>query len=362
MRDIGVVPLDLLLLDPMNPRIPEALQNQEQEVILQHLFDNDVLDELASSFLENGYFENEPVLVLPPDESGRRIVVEGNRRVATLIVLTQERRAAESDLRFDFFDAPPTEHAIDQLRLVPCFEIAERQEISAYLGYRHIGGLRQWPAEAKARFIATEVLDAEREGISDPFYHVGRVIGSNARGVRASYETLEILRFAQQELDFNTALVRERRFTVWGLLVSNSGIRDFIGYTGRPRSLAAVREAVSRINEDNLRFVLDDLVPGPENTKPVLSDSRSVSTYAQILEDERARETLKRYKDLDLAASLVRGATISTSIQSLIRRLEPLVLEASGGQVDHEALSQASRLRELATSLESVIEGKVVHK
>src|SRR5262245_30334769 len=137
MRDVGMVAVVDLLLDPENPRIPEDLQHEPQDMLLSHLFENDVLDELAASFLANGYFDNEPVLVLPPDGQGRRVVVEGNRRVATLKVLLKSPEAEEANLTFDVLDAPESD-VLHALARIPAFEVASRAEVSAYLGYRHI--------------------------------------------------------------------------------------------------------------------------------------------------------------------------------------------------------------------------------
>lgn len=84
-------PLDveLLDLDPQNPRLPEEVQGSSQPVILTYLYENDVLEELMDSFVSNSYFPVEPILVLPGEEGGRRLVVEGNRRLAALMILLQ---------------------------------------------------------------------------------------------------------------------------------------------------------------------------------------------------------------------------------------------------------------------------------
>lgn len=354
MRPIGNVPVAKLLLDPLNPRIPEDLRERPQDELLRHLFDNDVLDELATSLVTNGYFDNEPLLVLPPDDDGKRVVVEGNRRLATLLVLLDTPTAQEAEAEFDLAE-PPSADALVALESIPCFEVSSRQAVSAYLGYRHIGGLRQWPAEAKARFISAEVAEAERSGKSDPFYFVGRVIGSNARGVRSSYETLEILRFAHRELSFNTTPIRQRRFTVWGLLVGNNNIRDFIAY-GRPRTLTEVKEAIASIDEGNLVFVLEDLLPRGKSGKAVLADSRSVSTYAEVVSDPRAREALARYDDLDLAASLLQEDGLTAQLDSIADRLETLLIEVSRLDIDAGAAAAAVRVRELAEAVESVVQ------
>jgi hypothetical protein len=74
-----------LHLDPKNPRLPEDLSKSEPG-LLKYFYDNGVLEELAQSFLDNGFFEQEPLSVLARKPSGFT-VVEGNRRLATLMIL-----------------------------------------------------------------------------------------------------------------------------------------------------------------------------------------------------------------------------------------------------------------------------------
>ena len=50
------------------------------------LIPTEALDELVASFVENGYFEEEPLVVVPIGED-RFKTVEGNRRLATLKLL-----------------------------------------------------------------------------------------------------------------------------------------------------------------------------------------------------------------------------------------------------------------------------------
>ena len=59
--------INTLLLDPENPRIsiePAASQLE----ILKLLFTNEALEKLALSLVRNGYFHEEPVVVVPVAE------------------------------------------------------------------------------------------------------------------------------------------------------------------------------------------------------------------------------------------------------------------------------------------------------
>src|ERR1051326_2599411 len=87
-----------LHLDPDNPRLPEELHGASQDRLVKYLFDTAVLEELARSFANNGFFEHEPLIIVKGTKGGY-VVVEGNRRLATLMIL--HRRPEAGDLRFD---------------------------------------------------------------------------------------------------------------------------------------------------------------------------------------------------------------------------------------------------------------------
>ncbi len=139
-----------LLLDPENPRL-RLPQNPSQKTILLQLYEEHRLEELMASFVTNGYFDEEPLVVVPsPTKSGKFVVVEGNRRLAALKLLTDPVAAAEIRVR----DLPPaTEAQIERLRQVPVKEYARREDVLPYLGFRHITGIKEWDADAKARYI-----------------------------------------------------------------------------------------------------------------------------------------------------------------------------------------------------------------
>jgi hypothetical protein len=168
-------PLDveLLDLDPQNPRLPEEVQGSSQPVILTYLYENDVLEELMDSFISNSYFPVEPILVLPGEEGGRRLVVEGNRRLAALMILLQLPPASDVGITRTQ-ETSPSKESLDRLRHIPGVEVASREELSDYLGFRHISGLKVWTPEAKARWLYHQVEQAKQAGSTNPFYEIGR--------------------------------------------------------------------------------------------------------------------------------------------------------------------------------------------
>src|SRR5437660_3948446 len=157
-----------LRLDSENPRLPERLMGAQQSAILEYLFNHMTLTELAQSYLDNGFFVHEPLIVLKGKTDGKHTVLEGNRRLAALMVLHQLPEAGE--LRFLEIEA--TGAQLDALKTVPGFAIDSRDDVHRFLGFRHIGGIKTWDPDAKARYLRAEVERAVGRRAADPFREV----------------------------------------------------------------------------------------------------------------------------------------------------------------------------------------------
>src|SRR5260370_40818470 len=100
---------------------------------------------------EHGSFREERLLTIAsPTDSDRQVVVEGNRRLATLKLLTEvEARQAVGK---PFWDEMAELAAEQSLTDVPARKSPNRESLLDYLGFRHVSGLLQWTPDAKARF------------------------------------------------------------------------------------------------------------------------------------------------------------------------------------------------------------------
>lgn len=278
MEPIKDVPTGRLLLDSENPRLPEELQGESQDAILTYLEENEVLDELAASFVANGYFPTEPLVVLPPGGDGFRVVIEGNRRVATLMILLASPLATSLGLSFDLEPAPRRQQ-LAELSSIPAVEVASRSEVAAFLGYRHLNSFKPWKAESKSRYVWREVEQQAREHPDrDPFYEVARRVGSNSRGIRNSFLAFELLRQARDEHGLNIRPLLRERFGVWQRLLTAGGVLEYIGYADSPRTFAEVQAAAARLDQDRLAEIIEDLTPRKAGMRAVLQDSRSVTS------------------------------------------------------------------------------------
>ena len=149
-----------LLLDLQNPRISKA--DSQRETLQKIIEDQDVkLVVLAESIVTDGLSPMDRWLVLKsPDERGKYIVLEGNRRLATIRILNNsavlndlevrspvKRRLEELSEQFDLKSIEP----------ISCFEVLDRAAASTWITQRHTGenkgrGIVNWGGVATARF------------------------------------------------------------------------------------------------------------------------------------------------------------------------------------------------------------------
>jgi hypothetical protein len=347
------IPYDQLLLDPENPRLPEEIQRRSQPEILEYLSDNTVLDELARSYLNNGFFQHEHLIVTP--DNGAFVVLEGNRRLAALKILLEDDDAQEAELSFAL-DEELTREGRDELLELPALIVDDRSEVRKYLGFRHIGGIKTWSAEAKARYLADEV---ERVANSDnPFLDVSRRVGSNVQGVRHAYIAISTLRYARDEFGISIAAIQHRRFGVWIRAMNSPDLREYIGL-GDPRSYDEVRAALQGLDKDSLSEVLGDLVPARGRKRPLVADSRDVTVYAQALHNESAHTALREYEDFELARQIVEEAGLEERLTSLRQAVELAMTEVTRARELDAAVVEAARdLAQVADALKAVADSK----
>jgi hypothetical protein len=308
-----------LHLDPDNPRLPEELHGASQDRLVKYLFDTAVLEELARSFANNGFFEHEPLIIVKGTKGGY-VVVEGNRRLATLMIL--HRRPEAGDLRFD---VEIDDAQLKSLREVPCFQVQGQDEVHKFLGFRHIGGIKKWSPEAKARYIAREVEHVRRiNSDGNPFREVAKRVGSNTQGVRNNYIAITILRHAREELDIEVRSLQNERFGVWQRALNSPEIRDYIGFHDA-LEYDEIHAALKKLNAEHLKRVLADLMP-TNGQKALVADSRHLTDYGRILTNKRASGMLVRYRDFDRAKRLIDEIDMPKRIRNIRQDCE-MILE-----------------------------------
>lgn len=350
-----MIKVSRLRLDPDNPRLPEPLQGADQEELLQYLYENTAIDELATSFVDNRFFAHEPLIVSKADAGGSHTVLEGNRRLAALTILLQLETARAVGIEFAI-NPVPTPDQLSQLGEVPCLIVENPQDVHRFLGFRHIGGIKTWSAEAKARYLLAEVGRAHAESPDrNAFTTVARAVGSNAQGIRNPYIAIRILIYAREQFGIDISEIQQHRFGVWNRAMNSRDLRNYIGF-GSARTFEEVEGGLQGLREANLREVLRDMTPLAGSNRAVLGDSREVTIYAQVLTNERARKVLREHDDLGLARQVVDQASLPQRIRRLVQSIEVLNREVERQGAPSDARGPARELVNLSRSLLALVE------
>jgi hypothetical protein len=236
------VAIDRLHLDSANPRLPEEIQGKSEEEVLQHLFDHFDLEEIADPMGRNGYFDEEPLVILPQKVSSRLLpkpgkkesveyldfiekddthftVVEGNRRLATAKILVDDALRQKLRVRSWPEISKPVR---EDLKLLPAIVYPLRKEILPYLGVRHITGNKKWDSYAKARYIA----DMIQEGHSVD--EIEQQVGDRVQSVRKNAIAYHMLREAREDLDWDIGRAK-KDFSLILLAIGQKSIKFYLG-------------------------------------------------------------------------------------------------------------------------------------
>ena len=145
-----------LVLDPENYRLDKATgQALSQKQIIEQLVESENVKELAASLIGKGYMPVEDVIIV--EESGRKVVVEGNRRVCAFKLLTKPALAPKLSVKaFERLH----EKAGDELpRQVYCVIAPNRSEANVYIFSKHADEAfsKRWQSIRQAAFVAGQL-------------------------------------------------------------------------------------------------------------------------------------------------------------------------------------------------------------
>lgn len=282
--------LDDLYLDPTNPRLGRANSgpNVTQERVLE-LMRGWSLEELAVSFLESGFWPQEAVIVVKEplyDEPAKLVVVEGNRRIAALRYLRGAINGNAVSRTWKQLAETADSVPSDLFTRIPYILAGSRSDVVAFLGFRHVTGIKEWDPGQKAEYIAHLVDD-----LNMSYEEIRRQIGTRKDTVRRNYIAFRVYKQMESVEDGISLEQVEQRFSVLFLSLREAGVQRFLGIDIR----AEPENARFPIEEDQLEDLTHFAVWlfGTDEKKPLFTDSRYVGDFGRILASDEAVEYLK---------------------------------------------------------------------
>lgn len=209
-NEIVDIPSGQLLLDTENARLAWRADGDSQEDLVQILWTEMAVDEVAWSIAGNGFFRSEPLFVIiqNPDALTRIdqkfVVVEGNRRFASVLLLQDE------DLRERV--GATSLPVIDNVRRaelgnLPAIIYPDRKSLWTTVGFRHINGIKPWDSFSKAQYVADV-----HETYSIPLMEIAEKIGDRHATVKRLYRGYKVLEQAESEGVFDREDRARNRF------------------------------------------------------------------------------------------------------------------------------------------------------
>lgn len=323
----GKVAVGQLRLDRRNPRLVGELREATDEAIIARLYRSAELDELLQSMSANGYLDIEPlVAVSEPDRDGL-LVLEGNRRLATLRLLREPDLVGRINAREGVRIPVPAlaeqlRHTLDR---VSVYRVASREAARAFIGFKHINGPAKWEAYAKARFAADWYREGQCEGVT--LEQIAAAIGDRHDTVKRMVSAIYVLEQASEEGLFEVDGRYTPKFSFSHLYTALSR-SQYMEYLGLEAAWARHEPKPNQIPEeklDELRNVLVWLYGSlADRVRPVIrTQNPDVKRLAEVLAHAEARHVLEETGDLNQAHVSTKTAD-TRFVASLIRAREAI--------------------------------------
>ena len=323
-----------LSFDQRNPRYSsdKGLPHTSDEEIVRFLDETSDLGELLQSISTSGYVDIEPLVVW--GEGEKLIVVEGNRRLAALRVLTDPGLAARCDIK-----APPiTPGKEDTLKSVTIYRVEQRNEARDFIGFKHINGAHRWDSIAKARYAA-DWLNEERakgeDGLS--LQEIARRMGDRHSTLQRMVSGFYVLDQAEKSGVFS---IEDREpgkqfaFSHLYTALTRPGFRRFLGLSEESRSAEPKPNPIPEENIANLGQLLLWLYGSDSDAVAAVIRSQNphIKYLGEVLDHPKARKIMLESSDLPRAY-----AEVDTPQRQFERRL----IEAHGATEDSLKKSSA---------------------
>ncbi|WP_432052161.1 hypothetical protein [Streptomyces xiamenensis] len=251
-----------LTLDEMNPRHSQPTKSLEESIaaLLEEKGALKLL-RLARSIVDRGLNPTELIVVMPVGDLN--IVLEGNRRVATLKLLHKPRLAPTEQLQRKFAAIAASGEVP---RRVQCVVAENRQQAAPWIKLRHTGendgvGVVKWSPAEISRFGGRSTPTEKARLLTD--------------AVSAWFAD-------DEELVADVAAVRENRITNLGRMIGDPDVRGRLGISFDGESV------VSDFPKDRMRQILARLFHDLAGSVSVdkIKTKRQRNSYLQQVEDD----------------------------------------------------------------------------
>lgn len=334
-----------LLLDPLNPRLPDIGHAPQQRDIAAELVNHYDVYGLAKDIVEKGYFPTEVLIGLEDD--GNQIIVEGNRRLAAVKLLLSPDLAPEGAVkRFRTLHSRVIGTSIERLRVVFA---PSRADAAPLIINRHTTtGVERWKPVQQAKYLSSFVAGDVALGTLASRLGITRGELSEALRMNTMYRLAcalplpdDVLKDVRDSRKFNASTLER--------LIQSPRTVDFLGLTFDERGRAFGGLHVDEFKKGYGR-IISDITLGRIDTRE-LNTSDDIDRYLNGLGTDRPNRSRQGSFD---SASLLRdgpGGRASSSATSKVSGRATVKPSASLIPVDIRCRLKSPRINEVFKEL-----------
>ncbi|MBV1843385.1 ParB/Srx family N-terminal domain-containing protein [Photobacterium ganghwense] len=282
---------DFLLLDVNNPRLFIGNEKQSQDELVKTLVDTADLKELIQSMAENGYIPIEPLIVVDDGEN-HFTVLEGNRRLAALRILTNPNLARKCRISVPK-DLP--KHVTDTFKEVAVYRVKSEDDARSLIGFKHVNGPHKWESFAKAQFAYKWYISEKDEGLT--IEDIANKLGDKNNTVRSLVSAMFVLEQAKEQGVYD--VVKDRTtskfaYSHFYTALNRTEYKDFLGLDKDWNSNPG-ENPISPSRLENLKDVLIGLYGYKPEQRPAIIGSQNpdLKHFGEVINNAESLDVFK---------------------------------------------------------------------
>lgn len=347
-KPIVHISIDKLRLDPDNPRFAEYITDRStQKDIVNLIVRQFGVDDVLSSISVSGYFSAEP-LVCRENGNGIYTVVEGNRRLAAMLILSDDERGNDHAKRREKYKLIHADHGSPAFNPAPAIVFTERDSqdtLLSYLGVRHIVSTKEWDSYAKATWVS-RALENSGLNLDDIAEMIGDTRGTIQRmlmGFRFVDQLKTEGQFSpQNSLRKGRGSNTEFPFSWIYTALGYEPVKKFIGIDQNPEN----RTPIPLEKLDNAGLVVRTMFgDSSRGITPAIEDSRQIPDLAKAFANPEKIAYLRQGKNIKEIERITQplDELLGNALIEVLGHLREVTGRLSDEDIDQHTASQLLR-------------------
>lgn len=336
-----------LLLDPNNYRFIDAdhyVHTSEEryadEKVQSNTYrlvtgkNNDGILDLISSFKANGFINDGEIQVRKHELSGKYLVIEGNRRVSTLLYF---RRMLKDGYAFDKIgDADLSDIIVKEIKDI------DQLSYKIAMGLQHVAGKKKWNPINQAQLLYDLIYEN-----NVPEDEVCASLGLSKQAVRKSIRTLFLIK-AYRQSDFGDQM-QSAKYSFFEEAIKNPQMRDWLGWNDDSK------KCENSLNQERFFTWISNTTDEYGNTiSAIIEKSVDVRRLTSIITNEAALRHMEEVHSFEDAYTYTANDN-KAAVQYALNRLETTLPTLIANSV-YLSKNEQDQLRRLVAALKPVVD------